>query len=156
MDKIPMTRDGYLKIENDLSELRSVDMKECLQSLSDARDKGDLSENAEYETAKQAIEDLHAKMSKLSNLLQNAQLIDTVLDDGSVQLLTYVKFRNVKLNKEIEYRIVPEYEIDLKAGKISPLSPIGKALMNKRVGDTVFVDIPSGKLELEILNIRIK
>lgn len=156
MDKIPMTRDGYLKIENDLSELRSVDMKECLQSLSDARDKGDLSENAEYETAKQAIEDLHAKMTKLSNLLQNAQLIDSIIDDGSVQLLTHVKFRNVKLNKEIEYKIVPEYEIDLKAGKISPLSPIGKALMNKRVGDTVFVDIPSGKLELEILNIRIK
>lgn len=156
MDKIPMTRDGYLKIENDLSELRSVDMKECLQSLSDARDKGDLSENAEYETAKQAIEDLHVKMTKLSNLLQNAQLIDSIIDDGSVQLLTHVKFRNVKLNKEIEYKIVPEYEIDLKAGKISPLSPIGKALMNKRVGDTVFVDIPSGKLELEILNIRIK
>lgn len=155
MEKIPMTREGYLKMESDLQHMKSVEMRECLQNLTDAREKGDISENAEYEVAKQALEDLTNKMGKISKLLQNSQIVDGVVDDGTVQLLTWVKFRNLKLNKEIEYKIVPEYEINLKEGKISQNSPIGKSLMNKRVGDKVVAEVPSGNFDLEILNIRV-
>ena len=135
--------------------MKFVEMKECLQNLSDAREKGDLSENAEYDVAKQALDDLTNKMEKISRLLLNSQIVDGIVDDGTVQLLTWVKFKNLKLNKEIEYRIVPEYEINLKEGKISQHSPIGKALMNKKVGDKVIAEVPVGKIELEIINIRI-
>jgi len=150
-----MTREGYLKMESELQHMKSVDLRECLQNLSDARDKGDLSENAEYDVAKQALDDLNDKMSKIGKILSNCQIIEGVIDDGTVQLLTWVKFKNKKTGKETEYRIVPEHEINLKEGKISPNSPIGKSLMNHRVGDHIEVDIPAGKLEIEITNIRI-
>jgi transcription elongation factor GreA len=155
MEKIPMTREGYLKMEKEYQQMRNVDLKECLQNLTDARDKGDLSENAEYEVAKQALDDLNAKMSKVNSLLANCQIVEGIVNDGTVQLLTWVKFKNLKINKEIEYRIVPEYEINLKEGKISQNSPIGKALMGKKVGDKAQVDTPKGLLNLEILNIRV-
>ena len=149
-----MTREGFNKMNEEYQRMRSEDLKECLQNLSDARDKGDLSENAEYEVAKQALNDLNNRMSKISTLLANAQIVEGAIDDGTVQMLTYVKFKNLKTNSEIEYRIVPEHEISLKEGKISPLSPIGKALLGKKAGDFVSVEIPAGKLELEILNVR--
>ena len=155
MGKIPMTREGYLKMEKEYQQMRNVDLKECLQNLTDARDKGDLSENAEYEVAKQALDDLNAKLSKVNSLLANCQIVEGVVNDGTVQLLTWVKFKNLNMNKEIEYRIVPEYEINLKEGKISQNSPIGKALMGKKVGDKTQVDTPKGKLDLEITNIRV-
>jgi len=155
MEKIPMTREGYLKMEKEYQQMRNVDLKECLQNLTDARDKGDLSENAEYEVAKQALDDLNAKLSKVNSLLANCQIVDGIVDDGTVQLLTWVKFKNLNINKEIEYRIVPEYEINLKEGRISQNSPIGKALMGKKVGDKTQVDTPKGKLDLEITNIRV-
>jgi transcription elongation factor GreA len=154
MEKTPMTREGFNKMNEEYQRMRSEDLKECLQNLSDARDKGDLSENAEYEVAKQALNDLNNRMSKISTLLANAQIVEGAIDDGTVQMLTYVKFKNLKTNSEIEYRIVPEHEISLKEGKISPLSPIGKALLGKKAGDFVSVEIPAGKLELEILNVR--
>ena len=149
-----MTREGFTKMSEEYQRMRSEDLKECLQNLSDARDKGDLSENAEYEVAKQALDELNNRMSKISKLLTNVQIIEGAVDDGTVQMLTYVKFKNLKTNSEIEYKIVPEHEISLKEGKISPLSPIGKALLGKKSGDIVSVDIPAGKLELEILNVR--
>ena len=155
MEKIPMTREGYLKMEKEYQQMRNVDLKECLQNLTDARDKGDLSENAEYEVAKQALDDLNAKLSKVNSLLANCQIVEGIVDDGTVQLLTWVRFKNLNMNKEIEYRIVPEYEINLKEGKISQNSPIGKALMGKKVGDKTQVDTPKGKLDLEITNIRV-
>jgi len=155
MEKIPMTREGYLKMEKEYQQMRNVELKECLQNLTDARDKGDLSENAEYEVAKQALDDLNAKMSKVNSLLANCQIVEGIVNDGTVQLLTWVKFKNLSINKEIEYRIVPEYEINLKEGKISQNSPIGKALMGKKVGDKTQVDTPKGKLDLEITNIRV-
>lgn len=155
MEKIPMTREGYLKMEKEYQQMRNVDLKECLQNLTDARDKGDLSENAEYEVAKQALDDLNAKLSKVNSLLANCQIVEGIVNDGTVQLLTWVRFKNLNMNKEIEYRIVPEYEINLKEGKISQNSPIGKALMGKKVGDKTQVDTPKGKLDLEITNIRV-
>ena len=150
-----MTRDGFLKMEKEFQQMRNVELKECLRNLTDAREKGDLSENAEYDVAKQALDDLNVKMSKVNSILSNCQIVESVIDDGTVQLLTWVKFKNFSLNKEIEYKIVPEYEIDLKSGKISQHSPIGKALMGKKVGDKTEVDTPKGKIKLEVLNIRV-
>ena len=151
-----MTSDGYLKMNQEFHKMKTVDLKECLQNLSDARDKGDISENAEYEVAKQALDGLNNRMSKLGTMLNSAQIIEGAIDNGTVQLLTYVKFKNLKTNIETEYKIVPETEINIKEGKISPSSPIGKALMNKKPGEKISVDIPAGKIELEILNVRCK
>jgi transcription elongation factor GreA len=154
MEKVPMTRDGFNKMNEQYQHMRTVELKECLQALTDARDKGDLSENAEYEVAKQTLDELNKRMSKINTLLVNVQIVEGAVDDGTVQMLTYVKFKNLKTNSEIEYKIVPEHEISLKEGKISPLSPIGKALLGKKSGDFVSVVIPTGKLELEVLNVR--
>lgn len=156
MEKTQMTREGFVKMNEDLQRMRQVDLKECLENLADAREKGDLSENAEYEVAKQALEDLNNKMGKISTILNSVQIIECIIDDGTVQMLTWVKFKNLKTKVETEYRIVPEHEISLKDGKISPLSPFGKALMGKKIGDKVTFEVPAGKMELEILNIRVK
>lgn len=156
MEKVPMTREGFNKMNEEYTRMKTVDLKECLQNLADARDKGDLSENAEYEAAKEALSNLNNKLSKVNNLLANAQIIEGIVDDGSVQFLTWVLVKNLKTNVEIEYKIVPEHEISLKEGKISQLSPIGKALLGKRIGEKVSIDIPAGKLELEIKNVRLK
>ena len=149
-----MTRDGYNKMNEEHVRMRNVDLKECLQSLSDARDKGDISENAEYEAAKQALTDLQNRMNKIGTLLVNAHIIEGIIDDGTVQLLTWVKIRNINKDTITEYRIVPEHEISIKENKISSLSPIGKSLMGARVGDRISVDVPVGKIELEILEIK--
>jgi len=156
MAKIPMTREGFQKLEQELRDMRGPQLREHIQNLSEAKDKGDLSENAEYDVAKTALDDLNRKINRLSEKLTNADIIEGIIDDGTVQLLTWVKFKNTKSGVEIEYRIVPENEIDIKAGKISHLSPIGSALMTKRVGDKVIAEVPIGKMELEILNIRVK
>ena len=156
MAKIPMTREGFQKLEQELRDMRGPQLREHIQNLSEAKDKGDLSENAEYDVAKTALDDLNRKINRLSEKLTNADIIEGIIDDGTVQLLTWVKFKNTKSGVEIEYRIVPENEIDNKAGKISHLSPIGSALMTKRVGDKVIAEVPIGKMELEILNIRVK
>lgn len=149
-----MTREGYNKMNEQYLHMRGTELRECLQALSDARDKGDLSENAEFETAKQALDDLNKRLSKMANILNNVHIIEGAIDDGTVQLLTYVKVLHVKTGIETEYRIAPEHEINFREGKISPQSPIGKALFGKKVGDVLHVDVPAGKLELEILNIR--
>lgn len=151
---VVMTREGYNKLVEDFQRMRGDDMKEALQNLTDAREKGDISENAEYEVAKQALDELHEKIKKTGETLNKVRIIESVLDDGTVQLLTYVKIKNLKTNKEVEYKIVPENESSIKENKISSESPIGKALMNKRVGDKVEVSVPAGKLEFELLNIR--
>ena len=108
MEKVPMTRDGFNKMNEQYQHMRTVELKECLQALTDARDKGDLSENAEYEVAKQALDELNNRMSKISTLLANVQIVEGAVDDGTVQMLTYVKFKNLKTNSEIEYKIVPD------------------------------------------------
>jgi transcription elongation factor GreA len=156
MARIPMTREGFQKLEQELRDMRGPQLREHIQNLAEAKDKGDLSENAEYDVAKTALDDLNRKINKLSQRLADAEILEGIVDDGTVQLLTWVKFKNTKSGVEIEYRIVPENEIDIKSGKISHLSPIGSALMGKRVGDKVIAEVPIGKMELEILNIRVK
>jgi transcription elongation factor GreA len=151
---VVMTREGYNKLVEDFQRMRGDDMREALQNLTDAREKGDISENAEYEVAKQLLDELHEKIKKVGETLNKVRIIESVLDDGTVQLLTYVKIKNLKTGKDIEYKIVPENESAIKENKISSESPIGKALMNKRVGQKVEVNVPAGKLEFELLNIR--
>jgi transcription elongation factor GreA len=156
MAKIPMTREGFHKLEQQLKDMRGPQLREHIQNLSEARDKGDLSENAEYDVAKTALDDLNRRINNLSQKLADAEIIEGIIDDGTVQLLTWVKFKNCKTGLETEYRIVPESEIDIKGGKISHQSPIGSGLMGKKVGDKFTVEIPAGKLDLEVLDIRIK
>ena len=151
-----MTREGFQKLEQELRDMRGPQLREHIQNLSEAKDKGDLSENAEYDVAKTALDDLNRKINKLSQKLADAEIIEGIIDDGTVQLLTWVKFKNTKSGVTIEYRIVPENEIDIKGGKISHLSPIGSALMGKRVGDKVIAEVPIGKMEFEVLEIRVK
>ena len=151
---VVMTREGFNKLVDDFQRMRGDEMKECLQNLTDAREKGDISENAEYEVAKQKLDELHEKIKKAGEILNNVKIVESVVDDGTVQLLTYVKIKNLKTGKDIEYKIVPENESVIKENKISSESPIGKALMNKRVGQKVEVTVPAGKLEFELLNIR--
>ena len=149
-----MTKDGFNKLTAEYNRMRYEEMQECLQNLQDAREKGDISENAEYEVAKQTIDELNEKILKIGAQLMNASIIEGVIDNGTVQLLTWVKIKNNKLGKEIEYKIVPENESSLKENKISFSSPIGKALMGKSIGEKVNVNVPAGNMELEILNIR--
>ena len=156
MAKIPMTREGFQKLEQELRDMRGPQLREHIQNLAEAKDKGDLSENAEYDVAKTALDDLNRKINNLSQKLADADIIEGIIDDGTVQLLTWVKFKNTKSGVTIEYRIVPENEIDIKSGKISHLSPIGAALMGKRVGEKVIAEVPIGKMELEVLEIRVK
>jgi transcription elongation factor GreA len=156
MAKIPMTREGFQKLEQELRDMRGPQLREHIQNLAEAKDKGDLSENAEYDVAKTALDDLNRKINNLSQKLADADIIEGIIDDGTVQLLTWVKFKNTKSGVTIEYRIVPENEIDIKSNKISHLSPIGNALMGKRVGEKVIAEVPIGKMELEILEIRVK
>lgn len=154
MKRVVMTKDGFNKMVDEYQRLRGDEMKEHLQNLSDAREKGDISENAEYEVAKAALDDLHVKIKRIGEMLNNAQIVDGVVDNGTVQLLTWVKIKNTKTNKEVEYKIVPENESSLKENKISSESPIGSALIGKKTNDKVKVKVPAGDLEFEILNIR--
>lgn len=153
-EKIIMTRDGFNKLTAEYNRMRFEEMQECLENLQDAREKGDISENAEYEVAKQTIDELNEKILKVGAQLMNAHIIESVIDNGTVQLLTWVKIKNMKLGKEVEYKIVPENESSLRENKISFSSPIGKALMGKGIGEKVNVNVPAGNMELEILNIR--
>jgi transcription elongation factor GreA len=151
---VVMTREGYNKLVDDFQRMRGDDMREALQNLTDAREKGDISENAEYEVAKQALDELHKKIKKTGETLNKVRIIESVLDDGTVQLLTWAKIKNLKTGKDVEYKIVPENESSIKENKISSESPIGKSLMGKKVGEKVEVNVPAGKLEFELLNIR--
>ena len=154
MKRVVMTKEGFNKMVDEYQRLRGDEMKELLQNLADAREKGDISENAEYEVAKAALDDLHVKIKRIGEMLNNVQIVDGVVDNGTVQLLTWVKIKNTKTNKEVEYKIVPENESSLKENKISSESPIGSALIGKKANDKVKVKVPAGDLEFEILNIR--
>lgn len=150
-----MTREGLSKLEAQYNEMKTNQLSECLSDISDARDKGDISENAEFETAKLAYETLLTKMQKLGDVLSSAIIIDSIIDNGTAQMLTTVSVKNLKTNATFNYKLVPEYETDVKNGKISSNSPIGKSLMNKKAGDIVKVVVPAGEIHLEIIGISI-
>ncbi len=148
------TQEGLDKIKNELKQLKSVERETIKQALAEARDKGDLSENAEYEAAKEAMSHNETRIIRIQNIIANARVVDEKdLDLSSVTVLSRVRFMNHKLKKEQTFKIVSESEADFKEGKISMKSPIGLSLMGKKVGDKFEVEVPAGKLKLEILEI---
>jgi transcription elongation factor GreA len=148
------TKEGLQKLKDELNQLRDVERPKASQAIADARDKGDLSENAEYDAAKEAQGLLEMKIAKLEELLSNARVIDeSQLDTSKVLVLSTVKLRNQQNGMEVSYTLVAESEADLKSGKISVTSPIGKGLLGKEVGDTAEIQVPNGTLTFDILEI---
>ena len=148
------SKEGLQKLKDELHYMTTVERKATSAAIAEARDKGDLSENAEYDAAKEAQGLLEAKISKLQALIANARLLDeSKLDTSKVLLLSKVEFINLALNKKMTYEIVPESEADLKTGKISITSPIAKGLLGKKVGEIAEIEVPAGKMKLEITNI---
>ncbi len=149
-----LTEEGMKKLHQELDHLRSVERPSISMQIAEARDKGDLSENAEYDAAKEAQGLLEMKIAKMEDLVANARLIDeSKLDNSKVLILSKVRIRNTVNNSEMSYTLVAENEADLRAGKISISSPIAKALLGKKVGDKVEAQVPNGKVNLEILDI---
>ena len=150
------TEEGLQKLKDELQQLRTVERKSVIRQIAEARDKGDLSENAEYDAAKNAQGLLEIKIGKLEEIVANARIVDTsMLDISKVSILTTVKIKNLKNNMEMKYTIVAENEADLKGGKISIDSPIGKGLLGKKVGDKVDVTVPAGIIPFQIMEITI-
>lgn len=147
--------EGLEKLKEELKELKSVERPRISKQIAEARDKGDLSENAEYDAAKEAQGLLEMQISKLEEVIGNARILDeSQLDNSKVLILSTVKIKNEKIGAEMEYTIVSENEADLKQKKISVESPIAKGLLGKKVGDKATVKTPSGMMEFEILDIH--
>jgi len=151
-----LTADGLQKLKTELEYLKNIERPAISKQIAEARDKGDLSENAEYSAAKEAQGMLEMKIQKLEDLVANVRVIDeSKINTKYIQILNKVKIRNKSNNQTMEYTLVSESEANLKAGKIAVNSPIAKALLGKKVGDIVNVKVPSGALQLEILEISI-
>jgi transcription elongation factor GreA len=148
------TAEGLKKLRDEVDHLKSIERPKASQAIAEARDKGDLSENAEYDAAKEAQGLLEMKISKMEELLANARLIDeSQLDTSKVLVLSNVKIKNQTNGMEMKYTLVAESEADLKTGKISVTSPIGKGLLGKSVGEIAEINVPNGVLKFEILEI---
>ncbi|MDR1720181.1 MAG: transcription elongation factor GreA [Dysgonamonadaceae bacterium] len=151
-----MTEDGYRKLLEEVGYLETVKRPEISRQIAEARDKGDLSENAEYDAAKEAQGILESKIAQLKGLIANARLInESQISTDIVQILNKVKIRNLNNNQQMEYTLVAENEANLKEGKIAVNTPIGKGLLGKKVGDNVAITVPSGVISFEILEISI-
>ena len=149
-----MTPEGYKKLTEEVNYLENVKRPEISKQIAEARDKGDLSENAEYDAAKEAQGLLEAKISQLKGLIANARLIDeSQISTESVQIMNKVTIRNTKNNQSMAYTLVAESEANLKEGKIAVSTPIGQGLLGKKVGDIVDIKVPSGIMNFEIMNI---
>ena len=148
------TAEGLKKLREELNRLKDVERPRASQAIGEARDKGDLSENAEYDAAKEAQGMLEMKISKMEETLAKARVIDeSQLDVSKVLVLSKVRIKNLANNMEMNYTLVAESEADLKSGKISVSSPIGKGLLGKELGEVAEVSVPSGKIKFEILSI---
>lgn len=148
------TKDGLEKLKAELSQLKSKGRADIARQIADARDKGDLSENAEYDAAKDAQGHLEAKIAQLEDLVSNARLLDeNNIDTSKVSILSKVTIKNKKNGASVTYTLVSEEEADLKSGRISTLSPIGKGLLGKKKGDLARIKTPAGEMEFEIVNI---
>lgn len=155
-EKVYVTQEGLEKMKEELDHLITVERPKASQAIADAREKGDLSENAEYDAAKDAQGLLELRISKLQETLGKARVIDpTKLDTSKVSILSKVKVKNTKVNKVFEYTLVSEKEANVREMKISVKSPIGNALLGKKKGDIVDVQTPGGVISFEIMNISI-
>lgn len=151
-----MTAEGYKKLVEELNELESVQRPAISKQIGEARDKGDLSENAEYDAAKEAQGMLEMRISNLKDMIGSARMIDeSKINTNEVQILTRVKIKNTKTNQLMTYMIVSESEANFKEGKLSVTTPIAKGLLGKKVGERATVSVPSGMLELEVMEISL-
>ncbi|AHM59408.1 transcription elongation factor GreA [Flammeovirgaceae bacterium 311] len=150
------TKEGLERLKNELTELKTKGRADIARQIAEARDKGDLSENAEYDAAKDAQGLLELKISKLEQVVANAREIDeSQLDTSKVAIMSKVTIRNKKNNMKVTYTLVSEEEADLKSNKISVKSPIGQGLMGKKLGETAVVKAPAGTMEFEIMDISL-
>lgn len=148
------TAEGLKKLRDELNQLKDVERPKASQAIADARDKGDLSENAEYDAAKEAQGLLELRISKLEETLANARLIDeSQLDTSKVLVHSTVKIKNQANGMQMTYKLVAQSEADLKSGKISVDSPIGKGLLGKKVGESAEIQVPNGTMKFEVLEI---
>jgi len=148
------TKDGLEKLKQELNTLKTKGRKDIARQIAEARDKGDLSENAEYDAAKDAQGHLEAKIAQLENIMSSARLIDeTRVDTNAVSILSKVTIKNKKTGMTVTYCLVSEEEADLKAGRISTRSPIGKGLLGKKKGELAVIKTPAGEMEFEITDI---
>jgi transcription elongation factor GreA len=153
---IYVTVEGLQKLKEELDQLRNVERPSISRQIADARDKGDLSENAEYAAAKEAQGMLELRISKLEDIVARSRILDeSKIETSSVRLLNRVKIRNQTNNSVMEYLIVPESEANFKLGKIAVSSPIAQGLIGKKVGDIVKITVPSGTIPFEIISISI-
>jgi transcription elongation factor GreA len=150
------TEEGLQKLKDELDQLRTVERPAISRMLSDARDKGDLTENAEYAAAKEAQGMLESKIAKLEDIIARSRIIDeSKIDTTTVRILNKVKIRNKVNNAVMEYQLVPESEANLKIGKLAVSSPIAMGLIGKKVGDVVQIKVPSGIIPFEIVSISL-
>lgn len=155
MNTIYLTQEGYDNLKEELNTLKSVDRPRVINQIAEARDKGDLSENAEYDAAKEAQGLLEARIAKLENDVANSRVLDqSDLDTSTVHLLTKATIINTANGMEMTYAIVSESEADLAAKKISATSPIGKGLLGKAIGDIADIEVPNGIMHFEIIDIQ--
>lgn len=151
-----MTEEGYNKLRDEITTLETVERPAISKLIAEARDKGDLSENAEYDAAKEAQGLLEAKIAQMKNVLANARLINKdMIGTDSVQILNKVTIKNTKNNQQMTYTLVAESEADLKANKIAVSTPIAQGLMGLKVGDVAEIKVPSGVMSFEIVDISI-
>lgn len=148
------TEEGLKKLRDELHEMKTVQRPAISNQIAEARDKGDLSENAEYDAAKEAQGLLEMKIAKLEEIISNARIIDeSQIDTARALILSTVKIKNLQMNKEMSYTLVAENEANLKEGKISIDSPIGKGLLGKKVGEVAEIQVPNGIMKFQILDI---
>ena len=148
------TEEGLKKLREELNKLKDIERTKASQAIAEARDKGDLSENAEYDAAKEAQGMLEMQIAKLENTLANARIInESELDNSKVLVLSNVEVKNKANSAVMKYKLVAQSEADLKTGKISVESPIGKGLLGKEVGDVADINVPNGSIQLEIISI---
>ncbi|MDA8948378.1 transcription elongation factor GreA [Flavobacteriaceae bacterium] len=149
------TEEGLKKLRQELNQLKDVERPKASQAIAEARDKGDLSENAEYDAAKEAQGMLEMQIAKLENTLANARIInESELDNSKVLVLSTVEVKNKSNGAQMKYTLVAQSEADLKTGKISVDSPIGKGLLGKKVGELATISVPNGSIELEVVSIN--
>lgn len=151
-----LTKEGHDKLKAELEDLKTRGRDEAARAIAEAREKGDLSENAEYDAAKNAQGMLELRINELEKVMANARILDgSHLDESKVTVLSNVTIRNLKTQKEMSYKLVSESEADLKSGRVSVSSPMGAGLLGKTLGDIAIVETPRGNMEFEIVNISI-
>lgn len=149
-----LTKEGYDKLVNELNNLKGKGRTEIARQIQEAREKGDLSENAEYDAAKDAQGLLEVKISKLERLVANARVINEAeIELGKAYILSTVELKNLKNNAKVKYTLVAEQEADIKKGRISVKSPVGKAILGKEIGDIIDITVPAGSMQFELLDI---